>query len=147
MSAKLPDIIEAILKPNGGIALARPRKVRVRPQGDVQMAERLTQMRESRGLSQKELAERVEVYQSDISNYERGKYRPQSDILVKIAQVLRVSTDELLGLKRSSPAGPPVQPRRILRRVQMLEQLPKRDQQMVFRLIDKTVAASTNGRR
>jgi transcriptional regulator with XRE-family HTH domain len=59
---------------------------------------RLSQIREQRGLSQRELARRVGVNSKQIWRYERNEAEPTATHLAGIAQVLSVSTDYLLGL-------------------------------------------------
>ncbi len=62
------------------------------------MAKRIKELRESKGLSQKDLADKFLVKQSVISKYERGVVNPSYDVLFKLAQVLDTTTDYLLGL-------------------------------------------------
>src|SRR5436309_14009432 len=70
---------------------------------------RLTQLREARGLSQKELAARVGCPSIQISRYETGRKVPRTpEIYVQLSKALGVSVGELLGV----PApGMPVDPR------------------------------------
>ena len=56
---------------------------------------RLKEIRESRGLNQRQLAERVHSPQSLICAIERGRLRPWPKIINKLAKVLNVSKKEL----------------------------------------------------
>jgi transcriptional regulator with XRE-family HTH domain len=56
--------------------------------------------RESRKLSQGELAQKIGVLPSVISLFERGKRKPSFDMLKKIATGLDVTTDFLFGFER-----------------------------------------------
>ena len=60
--------------------------------------------------------------------------RPHPDMIVRLAKALRVSTDEMLGVQPASQNGATVS-RRVLRRLQAIDQLPKRDQDALFRTI------------
>jgi len=60
---------------------------------------RLKALRESRHLSQKEVAERLGLTRATISAYERNTKTPSVDILVKIALLYHSSTDYILGLE------------------------------------------------
>lgn len=53
--------------------------------------------REAAGLTQKRLAEKVFVSRGTISHYENDTNVPSSDILLKIAAVLKTTRDELEG--------------------------------------------------
>jgi hypothetical protein len=60
-------------------------------------------------------------------------------VLVKIATVLKVSADELLGLKTPKQAPQPKQDpetKRLWKRFQQLLALPEKDQRAVIRLIN-----------
>ncbi|MHA6377087.1 helix-turn-helix domain-containing protein [Streptococcus anginosus] len=59
--------------------------------------ERLKEMRLKRGMTQKELGEKVGVKQNTFTNWENGKREPNFDNLIKLADILDTSTDYLLG--------------------------------------------------
>ncbi|HBG75473.1 MAG TPA: hypothetical protein DDW86_00755 [Clostridiales bacterium] len=62
---------------------------------------RLRKYREAQNLSQKELAERIGVSNSRVSNWEKGINRPDVDILADICNALNVSPSELLDVHLS----------------------------------------------
>lgn len=61
--------------------------------------ENLKAFRNSKGISQQELAVRLNVVRQTISKWEKGISVPDADTLVKIAEVFEVSVSELLGDK------------------------------------------------
>lgn len=60
--------------------------------------ERLRSRRIELGLTQDELADRLNTTQNRVWLFEAGKSEPSADMLVRLAKVLDVSTDYLLGL-------------------------------------------------
>ena len=60
-------------------------------------AERLKELRKQAHLTQVELAKRLGIGQSSYADWERGKKKPTQENLVKIAQILDVSIDYLVG--------------------------------------------------
>ena len=66
---------------------------------------RIRDFRESKGLTQKELAEIVGVQDAVISNWETGRNRPNVDVLKKLCTALNTSADELIGIKRKENKG------------------------------------------
>ncbi len=58
---------------------------------------RIKELRKARGLSQAELAEKINVHQTLISQLERGTVVPSGATLIDLANCLHVSTDYLLG--------------------------------------------------
>ncbi len=63
---------------------------------------RLKEVREERGLTQKEISLRIGTSANAINNYELGLRTPTADILRKIAISLNVSADYLLGFSDNS---------------------------------------------
>ena len=53
----------------------------------------LAKLRKKQGLTAKEVAEKLNFYNSTISCYERGKAEPSIDVLAKLAQMFNVSLD------------------------------------------------------
>jgi hypothetical protein len=70
-----------------------------------------------------------------IAYHERDGAQPPGAILVELAKVLRVSTDELLGVK---PVRELLSPKtaRLLKRLRRVEELPPADQRAVLKLVD-----------
>ena len=60
------------------------------------LGERIAITRRSRGLSQAELARRLQISPSAMGMYEQGRREPSGEVLVAIARELEVSTDFLL---------------------------------------------------
>ncbi len=60
-------------------------------------AVRLKELRKQAHLTQVELAKRLGIGQSSYADWERGKKKPTQENLVKIAQVLDVTVDYLVG--------------------------------------------------
>ena len=57
-------------------------------------------LRKSQGLTQVDLAKKLGIAQKVISDYEKGKIKPSRDKLPKLAKILKISVDELLGTKK-----------------------------------------------
>ena len=61
------------------------------------LQENIKNFRKERGLTQEELAIRVNVVRQTVSKWEKGQSVPDADLLQKIAEVLEVSVSQLLG--------------------------------------------------
>jgi len=98
--------------------------------------ERLARLRKERGWTQVELAERVGITQTLLSDYERGKLRLNADMIVQLANALETTTDELL-----KPAASRLPLRRkpslrLQRRMEKIEKLPAHQQNYLLKTID-----------
>ena len=60
--------------------------------------QRIKELRIESGLTQKELAEKLETTNSAVCDWEKGRTQPDLETLKQIAQFFSVSTDYLLGL-------------------------------------------------
>jgi transcriptional regulator with XRE-family HTH domain len=108
------------------------------PKAEETLGARIARLRRDLGMTQAELAERLGVTQPAVSDYENGDIRLPADVVVQIARIVGVSTDELLGLKGAAPraGAPSPRSRRLYRRLQDIEKLPRRDQQALLRTIE-----------
>jgi len=114
--------------------------MKVRSRMTVGFGERLATLRGARGLSQEELAEAAGVSRRMIAYYEAESDQPPGALLVDLAQALKVSADELLGLKAATEKTPP-KTARLRKRLQLVEQLPAADQRTVLKLVEALAEA------
>ena len=62
------------------------------------IGERITKAWRYLGMNQKELCEKAEINEATLSRYENGLREPKAATLSKLAEILEVSTDYLLGI-------------------------------------------------
>jgi transcriptional regulator with XRE-family HTH domain len=119
----------------------RTRKHYLTPVDEKTIGRHVREIRTRRGFTQAELAEKLGTKQSLISLYEQGQVRLHGALIAGLASALRVSADELLGLKTLPANGSPPD-RRFLRRVEKIERLPKREKQLLLGTIDAVLKSS-----
>jgi len=105
--------------------------------------QRLMAIRKERDMTQVQLAKAAHVTQRAISYYETDGGFPPGPVVAQLAQALKVTADELLGIQ-SMPreasqfervASDP-EKQRLWKRFQRITLLPERDQKAVIRLIN-----------
>lgn len=104
--------------------------------------ERLAEIRQTRAMTQAELATAVGVSRRVIAYYEHQDAQPPGAMLVDLAKALRVSTDQLLGLKTPKEKASP-RTARLLKRLQKVAQLPATDQRVILKMLDSMVDRHT----
>lgn len=67
--------------------------------------ERMKELRKRRGLTQEELAVRLNVVRQTVSKWEKGLSVPDADMLQKMAEILDTDVSELLGGERREAAS------------------------------------------
>ena len=107
-----------------------------------ELAERIVKLRRERGITQIDLAATLGVTQPMISRFECGDFRISSDMVFKLAKLFAVTSDELLGLKTQKDESTTV-PRRWVKRMGRIDELPKRDQDALARIIDAFLERQT----
>jgi transcriptional regulator with XRE-family HTH domain len=101
------------------------------------LGKRLAQLRTLRGLSQRELAERVGVVQVVVSNYEIGKLRITAEVALRFAAALDVPIQGLLQTDTPPEIVQQRKPsRKVLERLERIEGLPRREQDAILMTID-----------
>lgn len=63
----------------------------------MEFSERLKKLRKDAGLTQVDVAEKLGISQPAYASWERGIKKPTQENLIKIAQILNVSVDYLVG--------------------------------------------------
>lgn len=69
------------------------------------LGRRLANLRKAKGLTQKDLAQKLGVTQSVVSDYERAQLRLHGELIIQLVSILKVSADELLGIATKPAAN------------------------------------------
>lgn len=103
-----------------------------------EFGKRLSDLRRAAGLTQGQLGEKVEVSYRVIAYYEGETSYPPAHLIEPLAKALKVSTDELLGVKDIKLQRDP-QHAALWRRLKKIETLPKKDQKALLHYLDALV--------
>lgn len=85
--------------------------------------ENLKTLRKNKGITQEELAARLNVVRQTISKWEKGQSVPDAEMLVKLAEIFEVPVSQLLGSRIESDAQPDA----------LAEQLARINEQLVIK--------------
>lgn len=100
--------------------------------------ERLARLRKSSGFTQVEFAQQMGATQRMVTYWESEGGRPPGHLLPRMADVLGVSIDALLGQEKIKAAPP--QYSRFWRKLREVEKLPEADRKAVLRFVDALLA-------
>lgn len=87
------------------------------------LQENIKTFRKERGLTQEELAIRVNVVRQTVSKWEKGLSVPDAELMQRIAEVLEVSVSQLLGEEKEMEKG----------RNEIAEQLARINEQLAIK--------------
>ncbi len=111
--------------------------------GSEGLGKRLARIRKERGFTQVQLAGQIGIIQSLVSDYETDRLKLSAEMAVRFALALGVTTDELLysSVKKTPGKAPN---RKVLRRLEQIESLPRRKQEALIMTIDQFLSSATS---
>ena len=109
--------------------------------GGETLGERIARIRKERGFTQVELAAKIGIIQTIVSAVEGDERKLSAEMAVRFAQALDVSMDDLLGSRRQAKGRKPS--RKLLRRLEQIEMLPRTQQIAVLKTIDNALELHT----
>jgi transcriptional regulator with XRE-family HTH domain len=96
--------------------------------------------RQRRAMTQAKLGQAVGVSNRVIAYYEGDEAQPPGAMLVDLATTLKVTSDELLGIKPIKEKASPKKAR-LLKRLEKVDELPPADQRAVLKFVDALVTS------
>lgn len=104
----------------------------------IDLGARIARLRKEEGITQVKLAEQLGTSQQTITAYEVGRRRVPVSSLPKIAKLLGVSIEELIG-ETPKPAKRGPAPK-LQQQLERITRLPKTQQRFVMQVIDSVIA-------
>jgi transcriptional regulator with XRE-family HTH domain len=103
------------------------------------MGARIANARKTQGLTQQQLADRLGIAQQTFAHYEVGDRCFPASTLPKLAEILGLTVDELLGHDVKSKGKPGPAPK-LQKQFERINQLPKATQQVLIKMLDGVLA-------
>lgn len=110
-------------------------KLKIQMDGAETFGERMAKFRNKAGYSQRDLAKETGISQRMIAYYESQTQHPPTHLLPTLAKVLGVSTDELLGIKKTNSNGQK-KDMRLWRRFSRIDQMDTKEKRQILQLLD-----------
>ena len=106
----------------------------------VDFGKNLSELRKTRQLTQTQLADLLDVQARLIGRWEQGKGKPQFDYILKLADTLEVSLDQLLrGDSDQQPRTFEIRNRKLKELCKQVDQLAPEDQDLICHFLDMAV--------
>lgn len=96
----------------------------------ITFGKRLGEVRKDKKLSQDDLAKKMEMQGAVIGRYERDEVKPSIEVAARIAQVLGVSLDYLVGNTDMLLDAD------VIKKIQEIQRLPEKDRDHLFYVVD-----------
>jgi transcriptional regulator with XRE-family HTH domain len=105
-------------------------------------AQRLKELRTARNVTQTRLAELMTISPRVYSRWETGDVTPHFDTIVRLADTLGVSLDELAGRRKEVVSETTIRNHELNRLCRKVDQLPDEDQRALVVVLDSVVKRS-----
>jgi transcriptional regulator with XRE-family HTH domain len=105
-------------------------------------AEKLSKLRNERGLTQQEMAKLIGVGIAQMRRYEKGKSSPTLEIIKNIARSLGVSADELIFDEEERVAAAKILDRRLLEQFEVISTLRPHDKDAIKTILESMIIKS-----
>lgn len=102
-------------------------------------SEKLSKMRNDKGLTQKQMAAMIGVGIAQIRRYEKGKSSPTLEVIKNIAKTLGISADELIFDKGEGVADTRLMDKKLLEQFERVSKLRGYDKEVIMTVIDSMI--------
>jgi len=99
------------------------------------LGENIKALRKQRGMTQEELAAKIQCTQETVVYYEKNKKRPSADKIPLLAQALGVTVNDLFG-KSTSENAIKVRSTKLMKKFEQIEALPEGDKRTISKMLD-----------
>jgi transcriptional regulator with XRE-family HTH domain len=103
--------------------------------GDATTGQRIAALRKERGYTQRQLADKIGIGHTLVSDYETGRLMLNGEMVARLAIALGTSADIILGLKGTERRPTPASVR-LVRRLNKIATLPAPQKKALLRTID-----------
>jgi len=107
----------------------------------IEIGKNLQSIRKRRGLTQKELGDKIGLTRESISSYEAGRSLLLVTTLLDMASILKVKVNEILGIEHQTTEI--TISRRWAKRMDIIESLPESIKKHILRTLDDVIKANT----
>jgi transcriptional regulator with XRE-family HTH domain len=100
------------------------------------LADNIKNLREDKGLMQKEVAAEIGLKPAHYNKMEKGLVEPSVDTLDKLAAIYNVTIDDIVHLQNSAPKAVVMEDKTSAEQLRLMAQLNEKDKSTVMSIID-----------
>lgn len=99
------------------------------------LGKRLQELRKENGLTQQELAKKIDISHPQIVRYETKGVQPPADVLSRLADVFDVSIDYLVNGNKSDKIEQTLKDAELIKQFKKIDQLPEEEKKTILKVI------------
>ena len=106
------------------------------------IGDRIKRLRQEKGWSQAQLANKLNTHPKQVSKYERGINLPSTEVLVRMTQIFNVSADFLIFEERNDTDQSSIADRELVQQLSEIDKLSEQDKAIVKGVLDTFIIKS-----
>jgi transcriptional regulator with XRE-family HTH domain len=104
-----------------------------------ELGKRIQERRKQIGLTQAQLAAKIEVSHTQLTRYESKDIQPPADVLQRLANIFDVSIDYLVNGDKSDKAQQTLKDAELIQKFKQLDQLPEDEKKSILKVISALI--------
>ena len=101
----------------------------------VDLGKRIQELRKQIGLTQAQLATKIEVSHTQLTRYESKNIQPPADVLQRLAEVFDVSIDYLVNGNKSDKVEQTLKDAEMIKQFKQLDKLPEEEKKSILKVL------------
>ncbi len=103
------------------------------------LGKRIQELRKQTGLTQAQLAEKVNISHTQLTRYESKDVQPPADVLKRLAGVFDVSIDYLVNGNKSDKVEQTLKDAELIKQFKQLDKLPDEEKKSILKVINALI--------
>lgn len=103
------------------------------------LGKRIQDLRKKTGLTQAQLASKIEISHTQLTRYESKDVQPPADVLQRLANIFDVSIDYLVNGNKSQKAEQTLKDAEVIKQFKQLDQLPEDEKKSILKVLSALI--------
>jgi len=104
-----------------------------------ELGKRIQEQRKLIGLTQAQLAAKIEVSHTQLTRYESKNVQPPADVLQRLSEIFDISIDYLVNGNQSDKVEQTLKDAELIKNFKQLDQLPEEEKKSILRVLNALI--------
>ena len=104
-----------------------------------ELGKRIQELRKQIGLTQAQLASKIEISHTQLTRYESKNIQPPADVLQRLANVFDVSIDYLVNGNKSDKVEQTLKDAELIKQFKQLDKMPEDEKKSILKVINALI--------
>ncbi len=104
-----------------------------------ELGKRIQELRKQIGLTQAQLASKIEISHTQLTRYESKNIQPPADVLQRLANVFDVSIDYLVNGNKSDKVEQTLKDAELIKQFKQLDKMPEDEKKSILKVLNALI--------